>query len=70
MAKTLTGKRVQFVVELYWRGKRKTPSLGVWIGDDEVSSDFGLPEEYPEFEAFQKAARDLCRALVVAGELD
>ena len=70
MAKTKTGKRVVFNVELYWRGKRKTPSVGMWVGPDETSDNFGLPEEYPEFVAFQKAARDLCRALVVAGELD
>ena len=70
MAKVQTGNRVQFTVELYWRGKRKTPSVGMWVGDNEFSSHFGLPEEYPEFEAFQKAARELCRALVSAGELD
>lgn len=70
MAKTLTGKQVTFEVDLYWRGKRKTPSLGISVGRDEVSLDFGLPEEYPEFQAFEKAARELCRVLVEAGELD
>jgi hypothetical protein len=70
MAKTITGKRVVFSVELYWRGKRKLPSIGMWVGDDEVSGDFGLPTEYPEFKDFEKAARNLCRALTDAGELD
>lgn len=70
MAKTLTGKRVTFEVELYWRGKRKKPSVNMCVGGDEVSMDFGLPEEYPEFKAFQKATDDLCQALVEAGELD
>jgi len=70
MAKIQTGKRVVFCVELYWRGKKKKPSVVVWVGDDEVSNDFGLPEEYPEFEEFEKASRNLCKALVEAGELD
>lgn len=70
MAKTQTGKRIEFVVQMYWRGKRKTPSLGFWVGDDEVSRDFGLPEDCPEWAVFEKAARDLCRTLVEAGELD
>ena len=69
-AKTQTGKRVVFEVELYWRGKRKKPSVGMWVGNDEVSSNFGLPTEYSEFEDFQKAARKLCEALVKKGELD
>ena len=69
MAKTLTGKRVVFSVELYWRGKRKKPSVGMWVGDD-ISAEFGLPTEYPEFDVFAAATQELCRVLVEAGELD
>lgn len=68
MAKTITGKRVKFGIEFYWRGKRKIPSVSLW--DDNGENDFGLPEEFPEFDAFYKAAEDLCKVLVESGELD
>lgn len=70
MAKTLTGKRVTFELEFYWRGKRRKPSVNMVFETDNYE---GLPNEIldsPEFEVFDKAARDLCRVLVETGELD
>lgn len=68
MAKTITGKRVKFGLEFYRRGKKKTPSVSIW--DDNGEDVFGLPEELPEFDTFQKSARELCAALVKSGQLD
>ena len=70
MAKTVTGKRLTLEVEFYWRGKRKTPSMVMSVGDDEFSLGYGIPEDRPEFDAFYKAADNLCKALVESGELD
>jgi len=70
MAKTLTGKRLTLEVKFYWRGKRKTPSMVLSVGDDEFSLEYGLPEDRPEFDAFYKAADALCKSLVKSGDLD
>jgi len=70
MAKTQTGKRVVFEVEFYWHGKRRKPSVDMIFESDTYE---GLPktiEESPEFIAFDKASRELCRVLTEAGELD
>lgn len=70
MAKTLTGKQVAFEVEFYWRGKRRTPSVNMIFENRDYE---GLPDKIldsPEFVAFNKAAHDLCRVMVEAGELD
>ncbi len=70
MAKTITGKRVTFEVEFYWRGKRKSPSVSISYASDNYD---GLPPEVgnsPECEAFYRAAEKLCKKMVEAGELD
>jgi hypothetical protein len=70
MAKTLTGKRVTFELEFYWRGKRRTPSVNMVFESDNYE---GLPNKIldsPESDAFNKAAHELCRVLVEDGELD
>jgi hypothetical protein len=66
MSKTVTGKRVTFKVELYWRGKRKTPSVGIQY---EGKNYPGLPKNIKDTQ-FNKGAHQLCAQLVAAGELD
>lgn len=66
MAKQLTGKRVKFEVELYWRGKTRIPSVNILYSGDNYE---GLPPEISTSE-FQKGCNDLCKQLVEAGELD
>lgn len=70
MAKALTGKRVTFELEFYWRGKRRTPSVNMVF---ETKNYEGLPNKIMDsevFKDFDKAARELCQVLVEAGELD
>jgi hypothetical protein len=66
MGKMIIGKRITFKVDLYWRGKRKTPSVSIQYEGDNYP---GLPKEIDDSE-FNKAARGLCKQLVEAGELD
>lgn len=71
MAKTITGKRVKFELEFYWRGKKRTPSVGFTYAGADYE---GLPTDNPAITAaeteFHRAANDLCEQLVLAGELD
>lgn len=66
MSKTLTGKRVEFVVEFYWRGKHRKPSCNFIYASDNYD---GIPPSI-DTEAWVKASKDLCKQLVDAGELD
>ena len=66
MSKTITGKKVEFKVWLYWRGKRRTPSVGVQY---EGKNYPGLPDKIDDSK-FREAARELCERLISAGELD
>lgn len=66
MTKTITGKRVKFEVELYWRGKRKKPSCTIIYASNDYD---GLPDHISAVE-FQTGAEILCKRLIDAGELD
>lgn len=69
MAKELTGNRVRFDLEFYWRGKKKTPSVN-FVFENETSDGLDRDiEDSIEFEMFNKAAHDLCKLLVETGEL-
>jgi hypothetical protein len=59
-------KRIIFKVELYHRGKRKIPSVGVTYASRNYE---GVPDSI-DTTSFHEAARDLCKQLVDAGELD
>ena len=70
MAKTLTGKKVTFELEFYWRGKRRKPSVNMIFERDDYD---GLPNKISDsevFATFNKAAHALCKVMVDAGELD
>lgn len=70
MAKTITGKRVIFELEFYWRGKRKIPSVNMTFASDNYN---GLPESITnseEYKEFHKAANSFCKKLVEEKELD
>lgn len=70
MAKELTGEKVIFELEFYWRGKRRKPSVGMLFESDNYE---GLPDKIAdseEYKTFNKSAKEFCRVLVEAGELD
>lgn len=71
MAKTVTGKRIKYTLEFYYRGaKRRIPSVNFLF---ENKTNDGIPMnilDSPEYEAFSKAAHGLCKKLVEAGELN
>lgn len=70
MAKTITGKRVTWELEFYWRGKRRTPSVGFIFASDNYEGVSDAIAATPEFKAFHAASEALCKKLVEAGELD
>jgi hypothetical protein len=69
--KTVTGKRIRYTLEFYYRGaKCRIPSVGFTF---ENETNDGIPMDIldsPEYEAFSKAAHVLCKKLVEAGELN
>lgn len=66
MTKPVTSRRLVFEVEMYWRGKRRVPSVNIAYGSDTYP---GLPMCI-DATAFSDAAKELCTQLVAAGELD
>lgn len=68
MAKTPESNRAVISLDLYWRGKRRKPSVSLWFsGDDEKDVN---PLEADGFDEFHKAAYEFCKRLIDAGELD
>jgi hypothetical protein len=64
-------KRIKYELEFYYRGeKRRTPSVN-FIFENETNDGIDMDIlDSPEYAAFSKAAHDLCKKLIDAGELD
>lgn len=66
MAKKVEGKRIKIEVEMYWRGKKKTPSVSITYAGPNFS---GLAPWIND-RKFSDGCDDLCKQLVEHGELD